>query len=84
MMWSRTTGAPVRSGTRSGKTHISKKGNHRIRRVLHLPAFNAVRYGEPACQALFERVYQRTGIKPGRRSDESVCGRTEEVIIAGL
>jgi transposase len=51
------------SGTRSGKTHISKKGNHRIRRVLHLPAFNAVRYGEPACQALFERVYQRTGIK---------------------
>jgi transposase len=51
------------SGTRSGKTRISKKGNPRIRRVLHLPAFNAVRYGEPACQALFERVYQRTGIK---------------------
>jgi transposase len=28
------------SGTRSGKTRISKQGNHRIRRVLHLPAFN--------------------------------------------
>lgn len=51
------------SGTRSGKTRISKQGNHRIRRVLHLPAFNAVRFGEPSCQALFERVYQRTGIK---------------------
>lgn len=51
------------SGTHSGKARISKKGNNRIRRVLHLPAFNAVRFGEPACQALFERVYQRTGIR---------------------
>ena len=31
--------------------------------MLHLPAFNAVRYGEPTCQALFERVYARSGIK---------------------
>ena len=51
------------SGNRSGKTRISKKGNSRIRRILHLPAFNAVRFGEPTCQALYERVYQRTNTK---------------------
>ena len=51
------------SGLRSGKTKISKKGNSRIRRMLFLPAFNAVRFGEPACQALFERVFTRTHIK---------------------
>lgn len=51
------------SGKRVGKTKISKKGNSRIRRILHLPAFNAVRFGEPSCQALFERVWGRTQIK---------------------
>jgi len=51
------------SGNRSGKTRISKKGNSRIRRILHLPAFNAVRFGEPACQALYERVYAKTNTK---------------------
>ncbi len=51
------------SGQRVGKTKISKKGNSRIRRMLFMPAFNAVRFGEPSCQALFERVYVRTRIK---------------------
>ncbi|MBE9211100.1 IS110 family transposase [Nostoc sp. LEGE 06077] len=51
------------SGNRVGKTRISKKGSSRIRRILHLPAFNAVRFGEPSCQALFERVFERTQIK---------------------
>lgn len=51
------------SGQRAGKTRISKKGNSRIRRILHLLAFNAVRFGEPACKALFERVFERTKIK---------------------
>ena len=51
------------SGNRVGKTRISKKGNSKIRRMLHLPAFNAVRFGEPTCQALFERVFKRTKIK---------------------
>jgi transposase len=32
------------SGKRIGKTKISKKGNYRIRRILHLPSFNVVRY----------------------------------------
>jgi transposase len=51
------------SGNRSGKTRISKKGNSRIRRILHMPAFNAVRFGDPTCQALYERVYQKTNTK---------------------
>ncbi len=51
------------SGTRTGKTRISKKGNSRIRRILHMPALTAVRYDEPTFKALYERVYQRTGIK---------------------
>ncbi|NBB23493.1 IS110 family transposase [Runella sp. CRIBMP] len=51
------------SGQRAGKTKISKKGNSKIRRILFLPAFNAVRFGEPACQALFERVFEKTQIK---------------------
>lgn len=51
------------SGKRAGKTKISKKGNSRIRRILFLPAFNAVRYGESSCQALFKRVFERTQIK---------------------
>jgi transposase len=56
------------SGNHSGKTRISKKGNSRLRRILHMPAFNAVRFNEPtaaaaACKALYERVYERSGIK---------------------
>ena len=44
------------SGKRTGKTKISKKGNSHIRRILHMPAFSAVRFGEPACKALHERL----------------------------
>ncbi|WP_266368651.1 IS110 family RNA-guided transposase [Tellurirhabdus rosea] len=51
------------SGKHIGKTRISKKGNSRIRRILHLPALNAVRFGEPGCAALYERVYSRSRIK---------------------
>lgn len=51
------------SGNHSGKTRISKKGNSRLRRILHLPAFNAVRFNEPTCKALYDRVYERTHIK---------------------
>ena len=51
------------SGTHRGRTRISKKGNSRLRRILHLPAFSAVRFGESTCQALFERVYARSKVK---------------------
>jgi len=63
MMWSKMAGPPVRSGQRAGKTKISKQGNSKIRRILFLPAFNAVRFAEPACEALFERVFEKTQIK---------------------
>ena len=38
-----------------------------------MPALNAVRFSEPACAALCERVYERSHIKPGRRRDESLA-----------
>jgi len=51
------------SGLRVGRTKISKRGNYRIRRILHLAAINAVRYNEPRFKSLFERLYSRHGIK---------------------
>ncbi|MDX5423442.1 MAG: IS110 family transposase [Hymenobacteraceae bacterium] len=44
------------SGKRSGKTKISKQGNSHIRRILHMPAFNAVSRNVPVCRALYERL----------------------------
>lgn len=43
------------SGTRQGKTRISKKGNSHIRRILHMPAFNVVKY-EPRYRAFYHRL----------------------------
>lgn len=51
------------SGNRVGKTRLSKKGNSRIRRILHMPAFTAVSCKEPVMLALYERTYARHGIK---------------------
>jgi transposase len=51
------------SGKHTGKTRISKKGNSRIRRILHMPAFNVVRYEQTPFTNLYERVYDRTKIK---------------------
>ncbi|WPU97974.1 IS110 family transposase [Mucilaginibacter sp. cycad4] len=51
------------SGKHTGRTKISKKGNSRIRRILHMPALCAVRDDQPQFQKLFERVYERTRIK---------------------
>jgi transposase len=47
------------SGTRSGKTRISKTGNRHIRRILHLPALNVVRYGEKKFVRIYERIMSR-------------------------
>lgn len=47
------------SGNRVGKTRISKKGNSRIRRILHMPAFNLIRYNVGRFKALFERILAR-------------------------
>ena len=51
------------SGSRSGKTKISKKGNSHIRRILHMPAFQVVKYNQKPFVDLFERVYAKTNIK---------------------
>lgn len=51
------------SGQRRGKTRISKKGNGRIRRILHLPALNVVRFQGGLFADLFDRTYARHGIK---------------------
>ena len=51
------------SGSHVGRTKISKKGNSRIRRILHMPALCAVRDDQPQFKKLYERVYNRTGIK---------------------
>lgn len=47
------------SGNHNGKTKISKKGNSRIRRALHLPAFNMVRYDVGKFKPFFERVLSK-------------------------
>ncbi len=51
------------SGQRVGKTRISKKGNTHIRRILHLAAWSAVKHKSSPFSDLYQRVYQRTGIK---------------------
>ncbi len=51
------------SGTSiKGKPRISKKGNSHIRRALHFPAITIVKH-ELHFKHLFERVYERSGIK---------------------
>lgn len=50
------------SGNRTGKTRITKKGNAHIRRAMHLPAFNTVRYLN-TFKNLYTRVYERSGLK---------------------
>ena len=51
------------SGTHIGKTRISKKGNSRIRRALHLPALNVVRYEVAPFMQLFNRTLDKHHIK---------------------
>ena len=51
------------SGKRSGKTKISKKGNSHIRRCLHFPAFNMIRYEVAPFKNLYARVYEKSKIK---------------------
>ena len=50
------------SGNSHRKTHISKKGNARLRAALHLLSLVAPKYF-PEIEQLFERVYDRTKMK---------------------
>ena len=47
------------SGNHVGKTRISKKGNRHIRRILHMPAFNVIRYHVSPFQQLFDRTLEK-------------------------
>lgn len=51
------------SGKRVGKTRISKRGNSRIRRGLHMASLMVVRYEQKPFVGLYERVFERTKIK---------------------
>ena len=51
------------SGRHVGKTKISKKGNSRIRRALHLPALCVVKNNEKIFKDLYERTVDKHGIK---------------------
>jgi len=51
------------SGNRVGKTRISKKGNPHIRRMLHMPSLNVVRFNVPVFRSLYDRVYSKRKIK---------------------
>lgn len=51
------------SGKHVGKTRISKKGNSRIRRILHLPAFNVVKYDQRPFVQLFDRTFKKNNEK---------------------
>jgi transposase len=51
------------SGNRSGRTKISKHGNSHIRRILHFPALNVVRYKVPVFCSFFERIVSKHNIK---------------------
>ena len=51
------------SGKHVGKTKISKKGNSRIRRILHMPALTAIKQRDSIFGQLYKRVEERTGIK---------------------
>jgi transposase len=51
------------SGKHKGKTRISKKGNRHIRRILHMPAFNVIRYQVSPFIQLFDRTIQKHNIK---------------------
>ena len=51
------------SGKHTGKTKISKKGNSRLRRILHMPALVGVRQSEGKFVELYKRVLKTSGVK---------------------
>jgi transposase len=51
------------SGKHRGKSKISKQGNGRIRRIMHLPAFNVVRLKQKPFVDLYNRIYERSKVK---------------------
>lgn len=48
-----------------------------------MPAFNAVRFNEPTCKALYKRVYERSGINRAAGADEGLRGGSETLVTNG-
>jgi transposase len=53
----------AQSGKRVGKTKISKRGNSRIRRALHMPSLVVIQCKVKPFKDLFDRTYEKHGIK---------------------
>lgn len=51
------------SGKFKGKAKISKQGNSHVRRILHMPALNVVRFGVEPFVSVWQRVYENSGVK---------------------
>lgn len=51
------------SGTHHGRTRISKKGNSRIRRALHMPALGVVRWEQTPFLNLYVRTLEKHNLK---------------------
>jgi len=51
------------SGNIKGKARISKQGNSHVRRILHMPALNVVRFGVEPFASVWQRVYENSGVK---------------------
>lgn len=58
------------SGNHIGKTRMSKKGDGRIRRILHMPAFWVGRNDVPL---YFTDLYERTVAKHGIKLKSNVA-----------
>jgi transposase len=53
----------AQSGTRVGKTKISKRGNSRIRRAMHMPSLVVIQCKVEPFKELWDRTYEKHGIK---------------------
>lgn len=51
------------SGRMKGKERISKRGNHRIRRIMHMAALNVVTYETGSFPQFYQKIYERSNIK---------------------
>lgn len=53
----------AQSGTRVGKTKISKRGNSRLRRAMHMPSLVVIQCKVKPFKDLWDRTYEKHGIK---------------------
>lgn len=53
----------AQSGTRVGKTKISKRGNSRIRRAMHMPSLVVIKCKVKKFKDLYDRTYEKHGVK---------------------